>query len=971
MPQPTKRRRSTFADEARRVLSLEIAHPVNALGGYGAGGEVIYHAHPTNCPSVLVDSRAGATATFMSNGSIGYLVKPDVGMEVSVLDTSFDFVEKREIGVPSANVWLALDLGRKRHIASLMNPRTHVLCSADEVRIVKLGDPQRAMWYGAAFRPVRGVAVRTAVRLSLTATDAGPALLREVFLENVGQRPVAGHLWTYFGLHGTQRFVYNKQCWYDAGLPLSLTETIVSARVPYSDLLQIKRVSSRPKNLKPVDATCDYTTFIGDTSAGALLPQAVELGRMLPGGAGRKLNRFTTAAVAAGQFALNLAPGGSATLQQALLYVTDRDLMDAFRAAAESDDPAYHAMAKAFAAAARTLVRSTPSVAAMTRPTSPGKVVDQAPAFRIDLPHQPAVANYANSVWTGVRELYEMCRAHGARLADGIELGTRDRAQDMWPKIKEDPGRVRADLVHALSFMYRTDTEAPRITGRPLTLPEKLHGMFPRQYPSSWRNRAQEVPNDNRPYADSPLWLINALNMYIRETGDLSILRERVKTIALTDPEHPETSSIVGCDVEYAVIEVVMEVLACFERHCADSPYGIAQVLYGDWCDPIDMYGTNPVGDAGTPGRGRGGQIRLAAHLFECLVETVDTLEAPAARRGLEGLSDLPARVERLKAFADRLRQSIARTAWEDGDDDFKPGFIDCVHELKADGRTPDYGAGELGYTLGSMKGTDFDGRRRRVLSSQAYALRMLLTDRDYLTPVPGRDEMVAKVLKTADTLFYREKLGLVLFSEPIANNARAIALAGRMGVVPAGCAENGEYHHGQVMMHRFRLDVPGQADTVWRQFQPIMSAMRDESIAGPFETPCNSYASDPADPHFGKGMYFGLSGSVDWIVEIFHKIVGLRLALHDDRQPDVRVTPNLPAAVDHDLTFRRIIHRARETDGYDHIPLTIRIRKEGTGRHITDRRVTVNGEPRDLAQVDRVAGLDRLVIEIVHVCGA
>ena len=102
--------------------------------------------------------------------------------------------------------------------------------------------------------------------------------------------------------------------------------------------------------------------------------------------------------------------------------------------------------------------------------------------------------------------------------------------------------------------------------------------MFPRQYPSRWNDRTQEVPNDNRPYADSPLWLVNSLNMYIRETGDVSILLERVKTIRLTDPEHPETSSIVGHGLAHRIAEVVFEIRACFERHADDSPYGLAQM---------------------------------------------------------------------------------------------------------------------------------------------------------------------------------------------------------------------------------------------------------------------------------------------------------------------------------------------------------------------------------------------------------
>ena len=52
---------------------------------------------------------------------------------------------------------------------------------------------------------------------------------------------------------------------------------------------------------------------------------------MLPGGAGMKLNRFTTAAVAANRFEIDLPRGKVATVRQGLLYVTDERLIRRFR----------------------------------------------------------------------------------------------------------------------------------------------------------------------------------------------------------------------------------------------------------------------------------------------------------------------------------------------------------------------------------------------------------------------------------------------------------------------------------------------------------------------------------------------------------------------------------------------------------------------------------------------------------------
>jgi hypothetical protein len=951
------KRKDDFVADAEQILALPIECPVNELGGYGAQGEVIYETHPNACPSILVDEQGIAKASFMSNGSTEFVVKLPESMEINVLDAHFDPVEKREIGIPSANVWFSLPGTGAPRAVSLMNPQTVSGLTVERIRIVKIGDPERALWYCATLKG-RGILLETALRHRLVDTPKGPALLRDVCVLNRGKARIDAQLWTNFNLHGTQRFVYNKELWYDAGLPLSNKETVVCATVPYSDILQIKRISSVPRGMRAVDATCDYTTFIGDTSALAILPEAVRRGEMLKGGAGRKLNRFSTAALAANQFGLGLKPGATATLRQSLLYVTDQRLLDRFRKESGSRTPRYSDTSAAFVKAASQLIEKTPGP--LDIKNAAGDAARQAPAFALEIPEQPVATQYANSIWIGVKELYEKCRAHGEELADGIELGTRDRGQDMWPKMKEDPGRVREDLVHAFSFLYITvDGDIP--SNRRLTLREKLHGMFPRQYPSRWDDRSKEVMNDNRPYSDSPLWLIDSANMYIRETGDASILAEKVKTIRLTDPDHPETSGIVGCERVLTIADVIREILACFERHVDDSPYGFTQSMYGEWCDAVDMYGTSVIGDDKTRGHGRGSHVRLSAQLFLTLVETLDTMQSSRVQQVLSK-KGLAWDCERQKALANRLRQNIVRVAWEEMPGTGASGFLNVVHELKKDGKRPRYSKGEIGYTLGSMRGTDYDGIRRRELGTQAFGLEMLLTNREYLQPVKNSDKMVAGLLATVDKMFFDRKLGLVMFTTPMANNMRTVSMVGRIGVVPSGCAENGEYHHCQAFMHRYRLSVPGQADMVWKQFKPIMSAMRDASIGGPFESPCTSYVSDPEDPHFGKAMYFGLSGSTDWIVEVFQKIAGVQLALHDDSQPDVRIAPNLPRCFKKKLRFQRIIHVADGTGGYRRVPLDLHVSPAAS--HAT-AKVRINGKAAEKAEIKSLDGLKRLRIEV------
>jgi cellobiose phosphorylase len=967
MKPPVSLRNATFSKEAEQILALPIAHRVNSLGGYGPGGEVIYENHPVACPSTLVTTRGSAKSTFMSNGSVGFEVKLPNGMDVRVLKDSFDSTEKFEIGAASSNIWLSLAGVKQTVAASLINPANNQCCEPVSIRIVKLGDPGRAMWYCAEFAPEKGLSYTTAVKVSMVSSEQGPVLLREVFIKNTGKRALNGNVWTYYNLQGSQCFSYNKGTWYDSGIPVTPTELVVAATVPFSDIVQIKRISSvLGQGLKAVDATCDYTSFIGNSGALSAIPQCIKNGKLLPG-AGRKLNRFSTPTVAANQFALKLPAGKSAQVQQSLLYVTNEKLQDVFRKQSACAHPGYPRVSKAFLEAAKAMVKGAPDAARIAHNARNSATELQRPAFELRLPKQGIISEYSKSVWTGVQELYENCRAHGAKLANGIELGTRDRGQDMWPKMKEDAGRVRADLVHAMSFMYVTVADGHRWNS-PLTRAEKLHGMFPRQYPSRWDDRSKEIMNDNRPYSDSPVWLIDSLNMYLRETGDIGILLEKVKTVRLTKPDTPEQSGLVGFDKEFSIAEVMLEIFECFQRHIEDSPYGMTQIMYGDWCDPVDMFGTSVVGDSATRGVGRGVQVRLSAHIFNCLVATIDAFECNRVRQALSGLK-LGDRVNSLKKVASELRKSIVRVAWEAGAKG-KPGaFLNCIHELNRDGSRPNYAKGEIGYTIGSLLGRDFDGAPRRELLTQAHCLPMLLTRRDYLEAIPGTEALVKDIFATTDKVMYDDTLGLRLFAPPISNDPVSRQRVGRMGLIPAGCAENGEYHHAQVMMHRYRMRAPGQADTAWAQFKRIVSATRDESLGGPFEMPCTSYASDAADPHFGKGMYFGLSGSTDWIVEVFQAVPGVELNLHDDELPAVKVTPNLPKEVNETLTFRRIIHRAVK-DGYQRIPLTVDIQRQGNGPHILQTVVTINGKRVESAEIHSLDGLKSLEFGITYVHG-
>ncbi len=948
-----------FKEEAEKILSLKVKSRVNSLGGYGPAGEVIYEKHPSGCPSTLMTSRGSSKAVFMTNGSVSFEVKTKEGMDINVLAGSFDPNEKHEVNAPSSNIWLSLGSGKRERITSLINPGCNVNCAPDSMKIVKLGDPERAMWYSFDFSPEPGVYFSTAVKYMFIASAFGPAIIRQAYVKNRGKKALRGDLWAYFNLQGTQRFVYNKPLWYDAGLAVLPAETVVSCRVPYTDILQIKRVSGRAyAGIKIKGASCDYTGFIGDISAFSLLPQAVRSGSFL-NGSGKMFNRFSVPTISAFKCRIDIAPGKGGVFEQSLQFMTEPGIISVFRNKSSCSYPGYKHVEKAFAAASKNLIKSTPDAEALLKAAGLAGVPSR-PVFEIGMPNSGVVTEYARSVWTGVQELYENCRAHGAMLADGIELGTRDRGQDMWPKMKEDAARVRADLLNALSFRYVTVKTGHKWSS-PLTRTEKLHGMFPRQFPSRWLDRSKPVMNDNRPYNDSAVWLLNSLTKYLAETGDLGILDEKVRCVKLTNPDKPEQSGIAGLEESMTIAETMLEILECYGRQAKDSPYGMVQMMYGDWCDPVDMIGTSIPGDASTRGIGRGVSVRLSAHVFNSMVEAIDIIGSVEYLETASG--EFKSRIERLKITAGMLRKNIIRSGWENG----KPGaFLDAIHEFRRDGARPDYDAGETGYTIGSLKAREFDGIKRRELLTQAHCIPMLLKERAYLEPVKYGAEMLKELLQTADRTLYDRELGFKLFSPPISNDENSLRLVGRMGMIPAGTAENGEYHHAQLMMHFFRVQVRGETDKAWSQFKAVISATRDESLGGPFDMPSTSYASDSDDPHYGKGMYFGLSGSTDWIIEFFQEIAGIKLALHDSNKPDIEVSPRLPAELKGELVFRRLIHRAGSA-GFEIIPFELNIHS-GTGRTEKIKSVKINGKTSESAALHSLEGFKAVVMEINYI---
>jgi hypothetical protein len=100
------------------------------------------------------------------------------------------------------------------------------------------------------------------------------------------------------------------------------------------------------------------------------------------------------------------------------------------------------------------------------------------------------------------------------------------------------------------------------------------------------------------------------------------------------------------------------------------------------------------------------------------------------------------------------------------------------------------------------------------------------------------------------------------------------------------------------------------------------------------------------------------LSGSMDWMFELLESVAGLKLALHDPAQPDLRIEPNLPASFRGQYSLRRILHKADGRGGFTAVPLNLTIAPVAAGEAVG---VTLNGRPVARAEVADLAAHRRL----------
>lgn len=400
---------------------------------------------------------------------------------------------------------------------------------------------------------------------------------------------------------------------------------------------------------------------------------------------------------------------------------------------------------------------------------------------------------------------------HSAERAAAWVVETPDTDFNRWPNIW---------LKHQLDFVGRwgrvigrgfrdvlQDTFALSQCNPPLAR-KCLLEVFSKQYVSGRCIRAWRLPNgilDVQHYADSPCWMIMALTRYLKETGDSSLLNERVSW--LPDEAHPEPGDA-----------TMWEHVLRAQRHLLEDrgQYGLVRIRYGDWCDTMNGVGAGGEGVSVMLSM----QVKMGCDLFAELADSVGDVEI----------------AREMRQASRELHDTIQANCW-DGDW-FIRAFDDEGRKVGSKDTQPeDNGCGKI------------------FLNPQSWAMMAGIS-------TPEQEErMIAAVREHLDTGY-----GCILHAPAFTGLVPRI---GQMTAMTPGFYENGSvYVHGNGFWMQ-ALAKAGHADEalrIWKSVLPVIDN-KPNVDSEPYVVP-NYYIGPAGGERAQRNLYLSgwRTGSAAWM---------------------------------------------------------------------------------------------------------
>ena len=398
--------------------------------------------------------------------------------------------------------------------------------------------------------------------------------------------------------------------------------------------------------------------------------------------------------------------------------------------------------------------------------------------------------------------------ALGKDMGGGGNIGVRDIAQQIEQALIWNPQKSRSQILMVLTHMF-PDGGAPRT----FTLPSK--GQLPNM--------------DLSDYIDMGIWVINAVDQYLRFTGDYSILDE---VCGYYEVVTEGSNAIRRSQLSDSILQHILRITDRLVRNIAPDTHCV-QMRYADWNDAIDS-----LGNTTDPGKkfGTGVSVMATFQAYENFIMVNNIL------RKLGGYEEKIAEYEAAMA---KIKEGV-----------FKYAIMEENGE-----RRPIHGWGDhRKFLVGSFH--DIDGKSRISSTSISFFAASSLYDKEY-------DKDILSAIDRLDS-----KYGLRTFDVGFDPDLKGI---GRIGKLPLGTAENAAVyiHAGMFAVHSlFKI---GYAQEAFKHLLKLLPISYEKVDKTPFIMQ-NAYCYNPEINVDGSALNDWITGSAAVLMKIvFTDLLGLR----------------------------------------------------------------------------------------------
>ena len=391
--------------------------------------------------------------------------------------------------------------------------------------------------------------------------------------------------------------------------------------------------------------------------------------------------------------------------------------------------------------------------------------------------------------------------ALGKDMGGSGNIGFRDVAQQIEQSLIWNAEDTRKKILLVMEHMF-PDGRAPRFFS--ITAP----GLLP----------LMDLAN----YIDMGIWMINAMDFYLRYTGDFDILKEELGYFEIVDEE-----------AEIIRLSEVRDDLLCHMIRIADRlvrnivpETGCVRMLYADWNDAIDT-----IGKTTDPGKKFGDGVSIMA-----------TLQA------YENFAVMIRILKKVGGHEEKIAEYQKAMAT------IKEGFFQNAVQEKDGERRIVHGWGDhKSFFVGSF--CDRDGKARVSSTSVSSFAISGLYEKSY-------EKDILKACERLD-----DKYGFRTFDVPF--DADTASTIGRIGKLPPGTAENaGTYIHAALFLVHALYHI-GCEDPANEQIVKLLPISYDWVDKTPYVMQ-NSYCYNPRIHVDGTALNDWFTGSGTLVIKIF-----------------------------------------------------------------------------------------------------